>query len=170
MVIGYHWLPVTPSVHVCSLRLSLWSRSVIQSLYQGPLKMFHSWKIPLVFCLMVSSSSTNFSYWQVWIVWRLKSLTLKPMLVLSYAAILVFKTVDGDKTYQKAVHLTLNGVAVLVALVGVAAAYKFHLDNKFDNFYSLHSWFGITTIIFYLVQVNSLAIMLNDSFNCQFWK
>ncbi len=110
------------------------------------------------------------SYWQVWIVWRFKSLTLKPMPVLSYAAILVFKTVDGDKTYQKAVHLTLNGVAVLVALVGVAAAYKFHLDNKFDNFYSLHSWFGITTIIFYLVQVNSVAIMLNDSFNCQFWK
>jgi cytochrome b-561 len=93
---------------------------------------------------------------------------LKPTPVLWYAAILVFKTVDGDKTYQKAVHLTLNGVAVLVALVGVAAAYKFHLDNKFDNFYSLHSWFGITTIIFYLVQVNSLAIMLNDSFNCQF--
>ncbi len=110
------------------------------------------------------------SYWQVWIVWRFKSLTLKPMPVLWYAAILVYKTVDGDKTYQKAVHLTLNGVAVLVALVGVAAAYKFHLDNKFDNFYSLHSWFGITTIIFYLVQVNSLAIMLNDSFNCQFWK
>ncbi|KAH9563308.1 hypothetical protein CY35_05G119500 [Sphagnum magellanicum] len=71
---------------------------------------------------------------------------------LTGQAILVFKTVDGDKTYQKAVHLTLNGVAVLVGLVGVAAAYKFHLDNKFDNFYSLHSWFGITTIIFYLVQ------------------
>jgi cytochrome b-561 len=90
------------------------------------------------------------------------------MPVLWYAAILVFKTVDGDKTYQKAVHLTLNGVAVLVALVGVAAAFKFHLDNNFDNFYSLHSWFGITTIIFYFVQVNSLAIMLNDSSNCQF--
>jgi len=70
----------------------------------------------------------------------------------SSQAIIAYKTVNGDKKYQKAVHLTLQGVALLLGIVGVLAAYKFHLDAHIQNFYSLHSWFGIIVIVFYLVQ------------------
>jgi cytochrome b-561 len=71
---------------------------------------------------------------------------------LSSQAIIAYKIVNGDKKYQKAVHMTLQGVALLLGIVGVLAAYKFHRDAHILNFYSLHSWFGIIVIVFYLVQ------------------
>jgi cytochrome b-561 len=70
----------------------------------------------------------------------------------SSQAVIAYKTVNGDKNYQKAVHLTLQGVAILLGVVGILAALKFHNDSGIQNFYSLHSWFGIITIVFYLVQ------------------
>jgi len=71
---------------------------------------------------------------------------------LSSQAVIAYKTVSGDKRYQKAVHMTLQGVAILLGIVGILFAYKFHHDNNIENFYSLHSWFGILTILFYLIQ------------------
>lgn len=78
-----------------------------------------------------------------------------------FAAIIAYKTVNGDKKYQKAVHMTLQGVALLLGIVGVLCAYKFHLDGNIQNFYSLHSWFGIIVILFYLVQVNLFLLYLS---------
>lgn len=60
--------------------------------------------------------------------------------------------------------MTLQGVALLLAIVGVLAAYKFHLDANIQNFYSLHSWFGIIVIVFYLVQVNLLLFFSYGAF------
>lgn len=74
------------------------------------------------------------------------------------AAVIAYKTVNGDKSYQKAVHMTLQGIAILLGVVGILAALKFHNDSGIQNFYSLHSWFGIVTIVFYLVQVLVLPI------------
>ena len=74
------------------------------------------------------------------------------------AAVIAYKTVNGDKTYQKAVHMTLQGIAILLGVVGILAALKFHNDSGIQNFYSLHSWLGIITIVFYLVQVLVLPI------------
>lgn len=54
--------------------------------------------------------------------------------------------------------MTLQGIAILLGVVGILAALKFHNDSGIQNFYSLHSWFGITTIVFYLVQVLFLPI------------
>ncbi|KAG0585136.1 hypothetical protein M758_3G262100 [Ceratodon purpureus] len=71
---------------------------------------------------------------------------------LSSEAIVVYKLVNGEKVYQKAVHMTVQGVAIFLAIVGVCAAYKFHIDNGIQNFYSLHSWFGVMTIVLYVVQ------------------
>lgn len=73
-------------------------------------------------------------------------------IVLSSEAIVAFKSVNGDKPYQKAVHMTVQGAAIFLALLGIGAAYKFHHDNGIQNFYSLHSWFGLTTITLYLGQ------------------
>lgn len=71
---------------------------------------------------------------------------------LSSEATVAYKTLSGDKVYQKAVHMTVQGVAIVLAIVGVCAAYKFHIDNGIQNFYSLHSWFGLTTIMLYIAQ------------------
>ena len=72
------------------------------------------------------------------------------------AAILVFKSVGGTKRFKKAVHLNLQGVAILTGFLGILAALKFHLDKGIPNFYSLHSWLGILTFVLYSFQVLSL--------------
>lgn len=69
------------------------------------------------------------------------------------AAILVYKTIGGPKKTKKLVHLSLQAVAFLFSLVGVWAAYDFHIKNSIDNFYSFHSWLGIVTVILFLIQV-----------------
>jgi cytochrome b-561 len=71
---------------------------------------------------------------------------------LSSEAIVVYKIGSGDRAWQKAVHMSVQGVAIVLAVVGVCAAYKFHIDSGIQNFYSLHSWFGVTTIALYVVQ------------------
>lgn len=73
-------------------------------------------------------------------------------IVLSSEAIVIFKVGTGDRTYKKSVHMTVQLAAIFLALLGIAAAYKFHLDNGIQNFYSLHSWFGLVTIMLYLGQ------------------
>lgn len=77
---------------------------------------------------------------------------LAGFIVISSEAIVAFKSVNGDRAYQKAVHMTVQGAAIFLALLGIGAAYKFHLDNGIQNFYSLHSWLGLTTMALYLVQ------------------
>lgn len=94
------------------------------------------------------------SFCTLWFArWRLVEVVAKYDWTFWCPAIISYKTVNGDKTYQKAVHMTLQGVALLLGVVGILFAYKFHHDNNIQNFYSLHSWFGIITIIFYLIQV-----------------
>ncbi|CAM6093418.1 unnamed protein product [Calypogeia fissa] len=67
-------------------------------------------------------------------------------------AILVYKTLSGDKKFKKLVHLIMQAIAFVFVLVGVWAAYRNHLMNNIDNFYSLHSWLGITTVILFFIQ------------------
>lgn len=67
-------------------------------------------------------------------------------------AILVYKTLNGPKKTKKLVHLILQAIAFLFLLLGVWAAYKFHIDLGIDNFYSFHSWLGIATVILFFVQ------------------
>lgn len=69
------------------------------------------------------------------------------------AAILVYKTLSGTKRSKKLVHMSLQAIAFLLALVGIWAALKFHLDSNIDNFYSLHSWLGIFTVVLFFIQV-----------------
>eukprot|EP00250_Pteridium_aquilinum_P024830 c29667_g1_i1 orf=453-1226(-) len=79
-------------------------------------------------------------------------LMLVGYIVLASEAILVFKGVQGTKSYKKAVHLTLQGLAFWMAVLGIWAALKFHNAKGIDNFYSLHSWLGIITVILFGLQ------------------
>lgn len=88
------------------------------------------------------------------------------------AAILVFKSVGGTKRFKKAIHLNLQGVAILTGFLGILAALKFHLDKGIPNFYSLHSWLGILTFVLYSFQVLSLycehLILQSETLRCDF--
>ncbi|KAJ7520628.1 hypothetical protein O6H91_19G014500 [Diphasiastrum complanatum] len=76
---------------------------------------------------------------------------------LSSEAIVHFKScIPGTRSYKKMVHTALHSVASTGAIVGVAAVLKFHNEVGTDNFYSsLHSWLGLTTIIFFGLQWTS---------------
>ncbi|KAJ7518776.1 hypothetical protein O6H91_20G008300 [Diphasiastrum complanatum] len=67
-------------------------------------------------------------------------------------AILVYKSIPGSKEYKKLVHLSLQGVTLVVAIVAILAVFKFHNENGIDNLYSLHSWLGLTTVILFALQ------------------
>ncbi|KAI5061658.1 hypothetical protein GOP47_0024163 [Adiantum capillus-veneris] len=73
-------------------------------------------------------------------------------IVLTSEAILVFRGVHGTKSYKKAVHLTIQGLGFWMAVFGIWAALRFHNAKGIDNFYSLHSWLGITTVLLFGLQ------------------
>ncbi|KAJ7532642.1 hypothetical protein O6H91_13G013700 [Diphasiastrum complanatum] len=73
-------------------------------------------------------------------------------ILVSSEAILVYKSIPRSKEYKKLVHLSLQGVALVVAIVAILAAFKFHNENGIDNLYSLHSWLGLTTVILFALQ------------------
>ncbi|GBG68890.1 hypothetical protein CBR_g3588 [Chara braunii] len=73
---------------------------------------------------------------------------------LPLPAILVYRTLPGTKPFRKLAHLSIHGVALILAIVGVISAFRFHdlSTPPIDNLYSLHSWLGITTVVFFGLQ------------------
>ncbi|GLJ12798.1 hypothetical protein SUGI_0198010 [Cryptomeria japonica] len=80
------------------------------------------------------------------------TLMLIGFILLSGEGMLAYKTVPGTKSYKKAAHLVLQAVAFIMAIIGIWAAYKFHIDKGIDNFYSLHSWLGVACVILFAIQ------------------
>ncbi|PSR87803.1 Transmembrane ascorbate ferrireductase [Actinidia chinensis var. chinensis] len=74
------------------------------------------------------------------------------LVLLNGEAMLVYKTVSGNKSFKKLVHLSLQFLAFCFSLIGVWAALKFHIDKGIDNFYSLHSWLGLACLSLFGVQ------------------
>ncbi|KAL2499778.1 putative transmembrane ascorbate ferrireductase 2 [Abeliophyllum distichum] len=74
------------------------------------------------------------------------------LVLLNGEAMLAYKTVSGTKSFKKLVHLFLQFLAFLLSIVGLWAAWKFHIDKGIDNFYSLHSWLGLACIFFFGIQ------------------
>ncbi|KAL4308207.1 hypothetical protein GQ457_01G036750 [Hibiscus cannabinus] len=74
------------------------------------------------------------------------------LVLLSGEAMLAYKTVPGTKSFKKLVHLTIQCVALILSLIGVWAALKFHNDKGIDNFYSLHSWLGLACLFLFGIQ------------------
>ncbi|GAB2299916.1 hypothetical protein Dimus_033963 [Dionaea muscipula] len=65
---------------------------------------------------------------------------------------LAYKTIPGTKSWKKLVHLVLQFLAFCLAVIGVWAALKFHIDKGIDNFYSLHSWLGLSSLFLFGIQ------------------
>ncbi|GAB2232872.1 hypothetical protein Droror1_Dr00011937 [Drosera rotundifolia] len=74
------------------------------------------------------------------------------LLLLNGEAMLAYKTVSGTKRWKKLVHLWMQSLAFFLALIGVWAALKFHIDKGIDNFYSLHSWLGLACLFLFGIQ------------------
>ncbi|KAL3510867.1 hypothetical protein ACH5RR_030268 [Cinchona calisaya] len=66
-------------------------------------------------------------------------------ILVSGEAILVHRWLPGSRSLKKSVHLCLQGLALGCGIFGIWT--KFHSqDGIVANFYSLHSWMGITCI------------------------
>lgn len=79
-------------------------------------------------------------------------LMLGGFIFLHGEAILVYRLFPGSRETRKAVHASLNGIAFLLAIFGVMAAFRFHNQSGITNMYSLHSWFGMATLILFGIQ------------------
>ncbi|KAL0332271.1 UNVERIFIED_CONTAM: putative transmembrane ascorbate ferrireductase 2 [Sesamum calycinum] len=74
------------------------------------------------------------------------------LVILNGEAMLAYKSVSGTKSFKKLVHLSLQFLAFCLSIIGLWAAWKFHIDKGIDNFYSLHSWLGLVCLFLFGVQ------------------
>ncbi|KAI3452125.1 hypothetical protein Pfo_008790 [Paulownia fortunei] len=74
------------------------------------------------------------------------------LVLLNGEAMLAYKTVSGTKSFKKLVHLFLQFLAFCLSIIGLWAAWKFHIDKGIDNFYSLHSWLGLACLFLFGIQ------------------
>lgn len=74
------------------------------------------------------------------------------LVLINGEGMLAYKTISGTKNFKKAVHLAFQLVSLILSLVGVWAAWKFHIDKGIDNFYSLHSWLGLACLFLFSIQ------------------
>ena len=66
---------------------------------------------------------------------------------------MAYKTVRATHQVRKSVHMLVHLLAIVLAIVGISAAFKYHDMIYKEDVYSLHSWIGITTICMYCLQV-----------------
>lgn len=81
-------------------------------------------------------------------------LMLSGLVVLGGAGALTYKILPASKQTRKITHATINGIALILAIIGVVAAFRYHNESvpPIDNLYSLHSWIGLITIILFALQ------------------
>ncbi|XP_062972468.1 plasma membrane ascorbate-dependent reductase CYBRD1 [Elgaria multicarinata webbii] len=71
-------------------------------------------------------------------------------------AIIVYRlpwTWKCSKLLMKLIHAGLNTIALMLAIISLVAVFDFHNAKKIPNMYSLHSWIGLTAVIFYALQL-----------------
>ncbi|XP_074857107.1 plasma membrane ascorbate-dependent reductase CYBRD1 [Carettochelys insculpta] len=71
-------------------------------------------------------------------------------------AIIVYRlpwTWKCSKLLMKLIHAGLNTIAMILAIVSLVAVFDFHNVKNIPNMYSLHSWIGLTAVIFYTLQL-----------------
>jgi cytochrome b561 len=52
----------------------------------------------------------------------------------------------------KAIHIFLNGLALLFIILGLVFVFKYHNDHGISNMFSLHSWIGLITVLLTFMQ------------------
>ncbi|XP_032046272.1 cytochrome b reductase 1 isoform X2 [Aythya fuligula] len=71
-------------------------------------------------------------------------------------AIIVYRlpwTWKCSKLLMKFIHAGLNTIAMILAIVSMVAVFEYHNARNIPNMYSLHSWIGLTAVIFYSLQL-----------------
>ncbi|KAG6396790.1 hypothetical protein SASPL_142947 [Salvia splendens] len=68
-------------------------------------------------------------------------------------AMMAYKTVKAEWQVRKFVHLFFHLVAMVLGIVGLHAAFKYHDQVGLTDMYSLHSWIGIGTFTLFCAQV-----------------
>ncbi|PIA49492.1 hypothetical protein AQUCO_01300353v1 [Aquilegia coerulea] len=79
-------------------------------------------------------------------------LMLIGFIILGGEAIISYKALPWSKAVKKQIHLVLHAIALILGIIGIYAAFKFHNESNIANLYSLHSWIGLGTIVLYGVQ------------------
>ena len=70
------------------------------------------------------------------------------------AAMMTYKTAYASHQVQKMVHGGLHLIGLVLGIVGISAAFRFHDKLNLKDMVSLHSWIGLTTFILLGLQVN----------------
>lgn len=77
------------------------------------------------------------------------------------SAILHYRSFQNNfKQKLKNQHAFIHCIALILILIAGCAAYVSHVwaSPPIPNFYSLHSWLGIFTVVIFFIQVNVIQI------------
>ncbi|XP_071399236.1 transmembrane ascorbate-dependent reductase CYB561 [Centroberyx affinis] len=68
-------------------------------------------------------------------------------------AILVYRVFRNEaKRNVKLLHAVIHLLALIISIIGIVAVFDFHRAAKIPDMYSLHSWCGMTTFVFFCLQ------------------
>ncbi|CAI9092210.1 OLC1v1027397C1 [Oldenlandia corymbosa var. corymbosa] len=79
-------------------------------------------------------------------------LMLLGLIIMGGEAIISYKSLPLKKDVKKLIHLILHALALILGIIGIYTAFKFHNESNIANLYSLHSWLGIGIIVLYGIQ------------------
>ncbi|KAL7107138.1 hypothetical protein ACP275_06G034800 [Erythranthe tilingii] len=79
-------------------------------------------------------------------------LMLIGFIIIGGEAIISYKSLPLKKPQKKLIHLILHAIALVLGIIGIYTAFKFHNESNIANLYSLHSWLGIGVIVLYGIQ------------------
>ncbi|XVF12484.1 hypothetical protein REPUB_Repub08aG0122600 [Reevesia pubescens] len=79
-------------------------------------------------------------------------LMLIGFIILGGEAIMSYKSLPLRKEVKKVIHLVLHAIALILGIIGIYTAFKYHNESSIANLYSLHSWIGIAIIVLYGIQ------------------
>ncbi|KAJ7969968.1 transmembrane ascorbate ferrireductase 1 [Quillaja saponaria] len=74
------------------------------------------------------------------------------LIIIGGEAIISYKSIPLKKEVKKLIHLVLHAIALILGIIGIYTAFKFHNESGIANLYSLHSWLGIGVISLYAIQ------------------
>ncbi|KAL8120666.1 putative transmembrane ascorbate ferrireductase 3 [Apium graveolens] len=67
-------------------------------------------------------------------------------------AMMAYKTVAATHKVQKFVHMFFNLVSLVLGIVGIHAAFKYHDKLNLKDMTSLHSWIGMAALCLFILQ------------------
>uniref|UniRef100_A0A161ZHV5 ascorbate ferrireductase (transmembrane) n=1 Tax=Daucus carota subsp. sativus TaxID=79200 RepID=A0A161ZHV5_DAUCS len=67
-------------------------------------------------------------------------------------AMMAYKTVAAAHTVKKFVHMFFNLASLVLGIVGIHAAFKYHDKLNLEDMTSLHSWIGMAALCLFILQ------------------